>query len=514
LRGANVSNIDVRVGEAGVLTTLKMQTFTPKFLGIFGKDNASVLSKLGQREHKLRRTIRANRRPKPPPEIFSQLNPDFFGGHMGRTGVGTSKSAHPILVGQQINYNSNTEQRTNIRFMSFEESKTELGFNYDSKSFSSLDCLFRPISTEVGYANPTGYTGSGSLTRPCLARNAMEAIPPFKTQPDLDAGYINLDPFLNPGKGLLSSNNAGHDIEYMIHSNEMIDDVHIRLTSDYGVGYRTFGLRAPLVLTGWGLDLEGKPVPNSTPNTPSDTYADNWLKKPTNWKTGPLDLRWDENRGVWTSWPGYKLLKIEFDTALAEHGVANATVLDDVTQYGAGGDVVGKTIEVTGCLDGQIASDGDQALAYYDTRTCSYCPILSAGGGSNIVEGLLKEGMPEGDLCEGTDAILSLYGLGGTECLDFVNNACDNTSISSTDNYGDLNTAVSVINRDVTLSAGINAFCIAEFINGEYRPVYIGCPPCPISGCIEATATVPLTSSQTSSSLVAFGNLTVSDAPS
>lgn len=58
---------------------------------------------------------------------------------------------------------------------------------------------------------------------------------------------------------------------------------------------RSLGLRSPLVLSGWGFDVDGSPVPSSGGGIHPDAF---W--NPKLWKTGPVDLRWDDDRKVWT----------------------------------------------------------------------------------------------------------------------------------------------------------------------------------------------------------------------
>jgi len=65
-------------------------------------------------------------------------------------------------------------------------------------------------------------------------------------------------------------------------------------------GLRSVGFKAPMILTGWGYDTDGNPVPTGAgggihPRAPYD---------PKLWKSGPVDLRWDEARGVWTGGQG------------------------------------------------------------------------------------------------------------------------------------------------------------------------------------------------------------------
>ncbi len=96
---------------------------------------------------------------------------------------------------------------------------------------------------------------------------------------------------------------------------------------------RPMALRGPLVLAGWGYDTEGLPVPNMRYDADykeDDKEADNFgeqkytpqqmraideqgnkndhkhfipnhLARTDKWKVGPVDLRWDRDRKVWTA---------------------------------------------------------------------------------------------------------------------------------------------------------------------------------------------------------------------
>lgn len=63
---------------------------------------------------------------------------------------------------------------------------------------------------------------------------------------------------------------------------------------------RSIGLRAPGNMTGWGHTITMRPT---DPN-PEDKRAndDEHRQDRSTWKTGPLDVRWDERRGVWRAW--------------------------------------------------------------------------------------------------------------------------------------------------------------------------------------------------------------------
>ena len=95
---------------------------------------------------------------------------------------------------------------------------------------------------------------------------------------------------------------------------------------------RPFGLRGPMVLSGWGFDVDGMPVPNARfeaalkdadPESPTyglpmglggaekflpaggaasqahKHFLPYYMSRPDQWKAGPIDLRWDRDRKVW-----------------------------------------------------------------------------------------------------------------------------------------------------------------------------------------------------------------------
>ena len=138
--------------------------------------------------------------------------------------------------------------------------------------------------------------------------------------------------------------------------------------TDFPLNNRYIGLRGPIIMHGWGYDLEGFPVPNKaddpkhinsngvakrhirkmkngkyineddyeqaggfpasgddmnqygsiigvtqewitfpdgvdrwTEPKKSNKFSLNWGERPDKWPVGPIDLRWDESRGVWTA---------------------------------------------------------------------------------------------------------------------------------------------------------------------------------------------------------------------
>ena len=104
--------------------------------------------------------------------------------------------------------------------------------------------------------------------------------------------------------------------------------------------FRVPALRGPLVLQGWGYDTSGKPIPNSNDNEHNALYGQfrqdkltdkflyNWLENPRTWPVGPIDLRFDRERGVWTCPSPNKIVVARLKTHLCPNGSATAQLLN------------------------------------------------------------------------------------------------------------------------------------------------------------------------------------------
>lgn len=230
--------------------------------------------------------------------------------------------------------------------------------------------------------------------------------------------------------------------------------------TDYPLNNRFLGLRGPLILHGWGYDLEGFPVPNKsedpkrinssgvawrhkrkqvdgvylneddyeqeggypaqgedmnqygsvvgvtqewktfpdgvdrwTPPKKSDKFALNWGERPDKWPVGPIDLRWDESRNVWTApIPRiYKNVYVTLEEDLDFYSLSNPS-RGFLTDYEAEIDEDGER-KVVYVIDktGYTAPRGTSLLCFYNQDSGFYepisKPIISAigtvGTGSN-----------------------------------------------------------------------------------------------------------------------------------
>lgn len=185
---------------------------------------------------------------------------------------------------------------------------------------------------------------------------SRSSMPPFKYNADVNNTY-NLpitQKYLNPilSASLLSSwddrlNNSvsGFVIssiafgctfeDYQLTHSE--DDENIRQQQD---NFRFSALRGPLVLQGWGYDTNGKPIPNKfdipkkaesgkfKKDGLADAFMENWLENPKTWPVGPVDLRFDRDRGVWTCASPNKIIVARLKEKLSPYGKAEAELIN------------------------------------------------------------------------------------------------------------------------------------------------------------------------------------------
>ena len=175
----------------------------------------------------------------------------------------------------------------------------------------SLDGLYVPYSTSPYH--------SGSL-------------PHFEVPTDIGQDVINvyaLNPF-NPsnifGTGVQNTGvsdtgsynsavwaSGGHNITAALFSNANATEASLEARTHPATNFfdadfyyrkktelldvRSVAHRAPLILSGPGYDVDGNPVPTGSGGGMHPQAYSN----PSLWKTGPLDVRWDQSRAVWSA---------------------------------------------------------------------------------------------------------------------------------------------------------------------------------------------------------------------
>ena len=435
--GPNLTGITANVSSSGITTTYNFQTFTPKF-GDLAKSAVDQMKSLARNRQKQLQFLRnqtivshnINRKLKRINNLGNSKPKD--------KNVADGASLQRCIIGDIYDWydqESGNSQRTVVGTDTLSKSVLELRYDYDKKAFMSFDGIFGPVSKNGDgglpqYANYNQSSSSNEENKTFSAPIAPQ--PPFAKDPG-SSSAITMDQYnlkinqkyLDPLSNRVSSENhhhdgdgAGHAIDIVGRGDEPPQDtmfMNALAQNDpdkYAEDYRFLGLRGPIVLHAWGYDLDGKPVPNASDNDSAakngtftkdnlkDKFLKDWLNKPKTWPVGPLDLRFDRERGVWVSPPGYKIVVAQLTENLEPNSSAKARLVNknaiDNSEYGgklydADGQEITATNDETGeafikIVDriGSSFNKDSMIYAYYDTHMCEYI-ILAGESKNNII---------------------------------------------------------------------------------------------------------------------------------
>lgn len=295
--GPYISDISCSIGQDGLTTTYNMRIYTPDF-GKMRKYNVDRMSKLAKVGQQFRNKFREFYNKKNKNSAISNVKNSYF--KSLRAKRDKSHSSHVMICGQ-VTGTSGLGYNANVLSQPAYNTTTQLSDNYESKAGVSWDGLFRPFSTDTTASGIAHYESASG-------------------------GYDVSVQSLNPYR-------AGHDIQAVVHGDTLPKDLVIDnlITPPNTSSYRPMALRGPLVISGWGYDTEDNPVP-AKPLASGQTvgvsgvvatFAENFLQRSDLWKTGPVDIRWDNNRKVWVAngdSAGPKLVKVTSSGILPPSG--------------------------------------------------------------------------------------------------------------------------------------------------------------------------------------------------
>jgi hypothetical protein len=252
--GPTVTDVNVSVGENGVTTSYRMNTWSWQF-GRLGKYNVERFTRLSKLGMQMRKSFR---------EFYGYAQPINIAAAGGKDG-GDHKDVEPsmlMLSGEMANNGKTGDEKIvkpNVAALTGKRlTKTISNQNYASKAGISMDGLFVPYSTK---------TSDGGTDMPHFET-------PTGSEPTID----DYNPF-------------GSDSIATVFPE---GDMPITLAQDDVPEVKSIAFRAPMILAGWGYDTEGNRVPE----------GDNYKTRADQWKVGPLDVRWDDTRKVWSAGPG------------------------------------------------------------------------------------------------------------------------------------------------------------------------------------------------------------------
>lgn len=169
-----------------------------------------------------------------------------------------------------------------------------VGLDYNVVYGGSIQSWFKPFTTQTSASGVAAYQGS------IFANSGIVG----SGQTFVGADSSGLNPFgiYTLAEGLISGNSRSSDVDLSIDQNSV----------------RTYGQKNPINIVGWGFDQFGYPSPNYSrgwsasgiygASSPSGRFLGTGLipvshgrdVPPPFWNAGPVDLRYDIYRKIWT----------------------------------------------------------------------------------------------------------------------------------------------------------------------------------------------------------------------
>lgn len=398
--GPSLTTLSVNFGSSGISTNYEFKTFTPKFGGLtrHAIDKLKNVQKNRQAQIKLLRTIAMEQN-----KIGRAIQRiDDQNARQRALGIGPAldlASLNRVFIGELYDWQVGTgntpatNQRTVVGTETLYKSSVQMVHEYEKKAFMSFDGFFGPVSIAGDGGLPRFMIPSGQ----CLRGSPILPVPPYNTSSSSSITTMNNN---NPTITNSEENplKPGHSID-LVGRGEVIPDsgnitnfFPIADNNRYANDYRFLGMRGPLVLHSWGYDTDGKPIPNKADTTANiragtvkrtelkNTFLDNHLGNPKTWPVGPIDLRFDRNRGVWVSPQAHKIVTLELIDDLKPYCYTDAKLITTYEPVLVQDDGTPETnfamVKVVDRL-GNFYPKDTRVYGYYDTYKCEYL-ILEA----------------------------------------------------------------------------------------------------------------------------------------
>jgi len=212
-----------------------------------------------------------------------------------------------------------------------------------------------PIVVPYGeFKNPNAQNSGNAVDR---CRHSIQVVGRGEYNQIADQSFhipSNLNKYVDPNTGYATAG-VGSGVLADYYEYDVFKKKTENLSIKTQLNHRFFALRGPLMLHGWGYDTDGFPVPNAADEpkeldsfgrpkrfirktdgtndlekdgaflpsagnvlgdiigkgwaksggkwtkTPSNNFYLNWAERTDTWPVGPMDIRWDDSRKVWTA---------------------------------------------------------------------------------------------------------------------------------------------------------------------------------------------------------------------
>jgi len=313
-----------------------------------------------------------------------------YGNQQRRTEAG----AKNVIAGF-INEVNDPTGTTSMLFASNREVLTSPNTSFSDLGGGSVDTVFSPFQINGGSSKLPTYPTSASST--CVPAQSNHVDPPVDqwTSPTVNSQYLN--PFkraADPQHSDTASDTYDGQIIFngtTSATQNLVSKVHLQGGS-FPTDLRPVAIRGPVVIQGWGYDLNGKPIPNKIDSASNarggtfqdtglkDKFLDNHMLKRETWPVAPLDVRYDRKRKVWTVPQTFRMIIGRAPTGIMRGSSASNIQPQNIdTVYDANGNTVSSpTITVNNPSFQRDIEMGEKFYTFYDTKLCDYYALVTS----------------------------------------------------------------------------------------------------------------------------------------
>jgi len=281
--GPYVTGMDINIDIGGIKTGYKFNTWTPQY-GKLAKYNADRIARINkatirflqdQRNLLTKGTFDKPKVDKPIRKLRPLPNMGFMAGLFG------------IFKKQPVG-NNQKAKKLNISGQHPNNVMGPVSQDYDASYGCTNEQLMSPIAVGKSLSTTQSNTKPSMTAASAGKGGRFDRDHTGPTSKELNPYFYHSDTDFQ-----IAVYNSGKPTSLDLQENKS------KLTE-----IRTMGFRGPMLLSGWGYDLDSTPVP-AKGTSGADRYAfiDDAATDRSLWKSGPLDVKWDSERKVWSTGP-------------------------------------------------------------------------------------------------------------------------------------------------------------------------------------------------------------------
>ena len=308
--GPYVTSMDVGVGAGGITTSYQFSTWTRNF-GKIAKYNIDRIARINKNKIKSLKAGVTSLPAFPTKQQVSsddrQVNADDAAGSLFFTGTiipSTPPASAQVNAGTQSTFSMLSSTGTGLQHFLGKDVDFfgQTVKNYDIMFGCTMEQIFSPIGIRKTPSDNPNQELLPYIINHKTAKNIKGDEDTFGEARLWDGGVRPmaraLDPYFIPTSVDFSAVYM-NNWDWFLNGNSMHLENSNYSPQQVAEDVRTFGLRGPLLLSGWGYDMAGMPVPARDDKMDGFFFPDNPALNRAHFKSGPVDLMWDDERQVW-----------------------------------------------------------------------------------------------------------------------------------------------------------------------------------------------------------------------